>query len=286
MDRVVGPPMSRRDVLLAGLAALAPGAVRYANQRTQENLRNIGAELGRRAQRAYDRWRTPLPEERSRKQRRVQGPTKQPIMSYRRQPRRMKWGHIKNCVEFKSNDGNVNQQIGTTSGEAVSVISGIAEGTGHDERVGTRAFVSSIDVKLWLTSDTSTPDDHCDFARVMLVQDKQANGATSLTIGDLLDTASAYDKTTAFRNLENTQRFKVLYDKRFKLSSYTTAGPNCQSVNIHKKFPGGLRVTYDTSDTAGTSIKSNDVWLVFVANHATEANNPYVAGTYRVRYTD
>lgn len=195
------------------------------------------------------------------------------------------WSHLKNCVEMKSHDITAaNAQITGVTGIVASLMQGIEQGNLYSERQGRKVFVSSLALNLNLEQDDAGGVFGCNFFRVLVVADKQAQ-ATAPAYADVMDVASVSDITLAFRNLENTGRFSILYDKRHMTSSTATAGPTCRLIKVFKKWKSGLHVTYDTTDINGTDIKTNDIWLIVVGDNATAANG-WMAYNCRIRYTD
>lgn len=203
----------------------------------------------------------------------------------------------------KDNQGSILAAVGNTT----SLVAGIAQGNGYENRVGSKTYIHSLDIKATLGGDTASliAERDCDIARIVLFVDRQANGTTP-TWADLMDTrtTSINNLTDAFRNLENTSRFQVLFDKRYMLASGIfladtpdQAGqwksPGCKLVHIHKEFRQPLVVTYDDKEAApagqdGSSphIRTNNIWIIAVADGNNSADNPKFGFTCRLRYTD
>ncbi len=85
----------------------------------------------------------------------------------------------------------------------------IPQNTGESARIGRKVTLTSIAIRINLriaeyTNATRT----CDTVRIMLVLDKQCNGAEALSSAILEGTQ--YDE---FRKLESKNRFRVMYDK-------------------------------------------------------------------------
>lgn len=209
--------------------------------------------------------------------------------------------HARKCVELKYFDTNVEMDTtntptdyaadddnsicllntstgiagGTTDYGAAS--SGIQIGSGVNQRVGARLYIWSILVKINMFSANTGNRD----ARVVLIYDKESNG-TRPTWADVFEQAA--DQRLAVRNLENSKRFMLLFDRHMTLS-YT--GNLTKDITIYKKFKQPLRVDYDheaTGTTSGdsTQIKKGNLWLFFNPS-STACGNKVVA---RVRYTD
>ena len=123
-----------------------------------------------------------------------------------------------------------------------------------------------------------------DMHRIVVYWDKQCNGAAA-TAAQLFD-SNGNTNITAFRNLENVGRFRILYDKVHTMSSLGevagTAIPRVKQFNMYKK----VNIPLDFSGATGAiaEIRSNNVGvLVFSQNTAANVVMSYIA---RVRYTD
>ena len=87
----------------------------------------------------------------------------------------------------------------------------IPQGDGESERIGRKIVVTNVLVHGSINTDTT---DEGQQVRIMLVQDKQANGAVFNT-GQVLAQLSYQ----AFREMENIERFVVLYDKTITMTA-------------------------------------------------------------------
>ncbi len=161
-----------------------------------------------------------------------------------------------------------------------SNISGVAQGIGESQRIGRKYTITSIHIRCLVHTAASEaqPNPQSAFrGRICLVLDTQTNGA-QLTATDVMDGGLTND-FLAFRNLQFTKRFKVLWDKSFVLTpigqvndgavdkfsngSYTT---NIMSYN--KNFTRGLNVLCDGTSAAVASITDNSLHIIGVGNSA------------------
>lgn len=154
-----------------------------------------------------------------------------------------------------------------TTGIATELTSAIAQGTAYDERIGRKIKLHSIDLRGHFTYTPTAITDGDANVRVVLVLDKQTNGAL-YTAGSLFhDTAHTF--YTHF-NVENNQRFTILYDKVFRLpienenTAAGTPGSVEKPFHIRKKLNHVLE--FDTS-VAGTiaDLKSNSLSMYTVS---------------------
>lgn len=154
----------------------------------------------------------------------------------------------------------------------------VTQGTQQIQRNGRKIWLKKVSFNLALQtqphSGTSTGDDHVAY-RLMLVQDKRANGSgTSMT--QVVSSAN----TLTFRNRDNLDRFVVIYDKLhiiniplvvdFDATTYTRP-PVERLMPIRKVWPGkGLMIEYNEGNTTGvTSARArNNLTLIGFQAHA------------------
>lgn len=153
-------------------------------------------------------------------------------------------------------------------------------------RVGRKVTLKSIAMRGTVvlpaaTGATSTDD----VVRIILVQDKQCNGA-AMGVTDLLETATA----DSFNNLSNKSRFRVLFDKKVRVQAQGAVASGAaftyaeQRVHWEKYIKLNMPIEYDNSATTGATatIRSNNITALVISTDGTAL----VAWTCRVRYTD
>lgn len=187
-------------------------------------------------------------------------------------------------------------QIDGALGLKKSLIDGIAQGNNYDKRVGSKVFIHSIDIKGRLCGDNVTlgteESKECDAVRIVLLIDQQSNG-TSPEFAEVFNTTLANTPVDAYRNLQNTQRFQILYDKRHTVmpgnsSAAAFQTPGMKLIHIHKELKG---VTVQYNDIAlqsglNAQIRTNNLWLYCIADSTTTSENPKWQFNARLRYTD
>lgn len=179
-------------------------------------------------------------------------------------------------VEFKNHDNLI--VTGTNVGDATGVItqlSNIAQGDTTISRDGSQCKIVSILIKGFVEIHASATNT---VVRLMLIQDKQTNEAIYAT-SDLLSDVSTVDSVVASRNLDNTHRFRILWDKQITLSN---TGQGIKFFNFYKKVQILLR--YDNAAAAITSLTQNSLSLLRISNEAT--NEPGIVANIRVRFID
>lgn len=176
-------------------------------------------------------------------------------------------------VEYKCHDTQLSS-LAITTVATIHALTNVAQGDTTNERDGNQMKITR---NLLRYSVVGGPADDT-LIRVMLVLDKQTNGAL-YAISDLLQDTSVTDIIISPLNLDNKFRFRVLYDRVHSLSS---EGKN--SINVSKMFKMGLRIRFDANDQMITDLTSYSLSFVAVANQAT--NTPNLTLFNRVRFVD
>ncbi len=168
-------------------------------------------------------------------------------------------------------------------------LNGIAQGDGEEERIGRIAWIHSIHIK-GLIFDVGRDNQAApinDYSvRLALVLDTQTNAAVP-TPSDVFDILQSQD-LLAFRNLQHTHRFKVLWDRIFVISktnvgqgAITLFGSSGDSriFSVNKVFKPPLKVQFKLGTPVIGAITDNSLHLMGIATST--ADTPQV--TYQVR---
>lgn len=174
-----------------------------------------------------------------------------------------------------------------TTGEvpATGQLNLIPQGINESERIGRKITIKRIDTRL-LIQAKATATFVGSIVRICLVQDQQCNGAAATYSGvnGVLDT----DIVTAFRNLENTNRFKILKDWYFAHEPHAGApgANNLWQRTLRFGTSCNIPIEWDSSATTGVigTIRSNN--LFFICRSSKDDDGLQVLGTTRIRYTD
>ncbi len=176
-------------------------------------------------------------------------------------------------------------------GTALS-LSSIAQGDGESQRDGRQVQLLSVHLKGWLdmaqTEAVTAPSDG-GIARLILVLDKQTNGA-QLNAEDVVTVTT--NDVNAWRNLQNSQRFRILKDQRFEFKPY---GATQEAANLfsgalvrhpfefHVVFKKPIPVNFSGTTAVVASIVDNSIHLIGCSTAAgTFSCN--IAYTSRVRF--
>lgn len=168
-------------------------------------------------------------------------------------------------MERKLHDLDLDDAVIASGMNVFGPLLTIAEGNGEEQRVGRKIVVTNIGWRFNINiPNTAVGTETTDTVRVMLVLDKQCNGAMAAST-DIL----AANDWQAFNKLSNTMRFNILMDRTYTIN--TTAGSGRGSTDtlsygecdMHDSFfkKCSIRIEYDSSATSGTigSIRSNNI---------------------------
>lgn len=170
---------------------------------------------------------------------------------------------------------------GDNSTGMVQSICLIAQGTTDQTRIGTKLIVRNINIRWWATLDSQTTGPNGQLVRLMVVQDLQANGAQA-AVTDVLKSANQ----SAFRNLDNDERFKVLYDKWQTINPTAQNAATSSALNVsqlkkvNKKCYIPIVISSTTNDIA--NVKSNNIFVLGIATGAVSN----ISAQCRIKFTD
>ncbi len=161
----------------------------------------------------------------------------------------------------------------------------IDQGTGDSNRVGRKVIVRSMHMRYSVSlPNTSAGGSTSDILRIIVYQDKQANGATA-AVTDILEAANIF----SFNNLSNKGRFRSLMDKTHNIGSTTGAGNGTTNVfgkkeehyDWHSKDLS-IPLEYKGTGNAIADLTSNNIGILAVS----EGGLATLETNVRVRFTD
>ncbi len=160
----------------------------------------------------------------------------------------------------------------------------IAQGTTEDTRIGRKITITSMHMyAVCEIKETTDSRFAAEIIRVIIFQDKQANGALPAVLDLMEDT-----DMLSFRNLSNSGRFIFHYDEFHNVNA--TAGRDtgfarnhAPVIEFHKDV--SIPIEYDSSATTGvvTSIRSNNIGLLLMSLDVTIGN---FESRFRFRFID
>ncbi len=213
--------------------------------------------------------------------------TKRGLLMKRRELNRLRRdvNVLKSNVDLKFNDIANNDSVVATTGIVILAFT-IADGNTQSQKDGLKITIKSIRIRYQLKLPaTSTIADGTDICRILLVKDKQCNGALP-AVSDIL----AGTDIQNHKNLENSKRFTILSDRTITINSLGSHGngstnstlPASKSWQYFKRM--NLPILYNNSGTTGAigTINSNCLYNVFIS----EFGKCGIEATVRVRYAD
>lgn len=200
-------------------------------------------------------------------------------------------------IELKFRDNlltleNFTTAWATKNPTAPNCLGAVDTGTGESNRQGRKCFIHGLYIKGTVdleAAEGATAPYVDEFARICLVLDTQTNGA-ELTATDVME-SPATDALFAFRKLENTARFKVLWDRIIRLPANCMAHDQNQfarqgcrrNFKIMKTFKPPLTIQYSATATPPTVAQITDTSLHIIGIASTStAELSYIA---RFRFT-
>lgn len=191
------------------------------------------------------------------------------------------WNRRRGMSELKATDVTIANTSPSSTGSVV-LLNGIAAGDDYTNRDGRKIMMKSILMRLCLKADTTQSSTVGEVLRVIVVYDRQCNGV-ALTGANVLQSAV----WNAPVNLDNRERFKILYDNTLTVPGwYVAAGnltggsPTIRNIKVFKKL--NLDVTYSgTANTVG-SIATGSLYLLTFSQY----NKAWMDYYIRVRFTE
>ena len=164
-------------------------------------------------------------------------------------------------------------------------LNNIAQGVGESERVGRKVIVRSIHCRLYINlAGTSDVDDTDEVIRVVAFLDKQTNGLAVYS-----DAVMKNTEYNVFRNMNNTDRFRVLWDKTIPMNAqsgaYNGATDKFGSTGKWLYFNKKVNIPIEFSGSTGQTIEIRSNSLNFYLTAKSGGNCSYRAD-WRIRYTD
>lgn len=187
--------------------------------------------------------------------------------------------------EKKVVDTTIAAYAANTTG-SITLINGAASGADFTQRIGRKQKNVSIQTRGSIAADATGPT-NAQMARFMMVYDCQPNGALP-AITDVLLEATA----TSMMNLNNRDRFKVIWDKQFALAPFNTAaaapvavgGPSSHQLNVFRKID--LETVYDGTTAGIADIQTGSIFFLSIGTAAAGTGDAQMLASHRVRFTD
>lgn len=202
--------------------------------------------------------------------------------------------NISVAPELKNFDTVTNGDVSSVS--TLACINPITTGTSSLQMLGRRCILKAIQLNYTLAYDTgastisaSLNTNNPTLVRVMLIYDTQPDGALPQGVDILNGFATPLD----FLNLNNTDRFSILYDKWTDMGmcnqvtgaiTYTqTVGPLSFTDSVYKK----CSMLFEGPSTAGmVGISHGAVYLMYMCDRPVTNTQVVIRAATRVRFAD
>ncbi len=192
-------------------------------------------------------------------------------------------------IELKFHDVDCDDNVIAAGAQVVvASLNIIAQGTTESERIGRRVVIKKIGFRYDISlPNTASASQTFDTVRIMVVHDKQCNGATADDL-DVLEDADFQ----SFNNLSNKKRFTVLMDRTHSVQSVAGSGrgstdtlsyaAGVDSYTWYKDV--NITIEYDNSVTTGAIESQRSSNLLFMT--AGRAGFAGIIGNMRLRFHD
>lgn len=215
--------------------------------------------------------------------RRGTGPLRAPLATRGFGP--ISYGRRLNNPELKYVDNAANDQ-GILAGGSLVLMNGVATGTDVTNRVGRKIMMKNMRVYVNMFNAGGTAQSYPIgvSGKISLVYDSQPNGGAAPTYTTIYKTAHPGSPL----NLDNRDRFKVLWTKNFVITSYTIAASNLTAGSPTNVTRAGykkcnLPVIFGGIGNTQGDIQTGAVYLTAVVDANNGAAFDY---NVRIRYID
>ncbi len=189
--------------------------------------------------------------------------------------------------ELKFHDVDLDDAVISNTGTVTPTIAIIPQGVTESTRNGRKCTIKQIqwryEVALPEVADAATPAAG-DTGRIIMFLDKQANGATA-AVTDILEAA----EMRSYRNLSNSGRFQILYDKMQSLvytSMASETSGNVSQAEVHREgqFYKKCNIPMEYNSTTGAigEIRSNNIGVLLISVNGAMT----FLSKIRLRFTD
>lgn len=151
--------------------------------------------------------------------------------------------------ERKLLDTQINN-VAFTAVPIITQLTNVAQGNSDSTRIGSKITIVGIEMRYLANSDITGN------VRVLLVQNRQANGAT-ITAAELFQDATAIDAVVSVFHKDFRRKFRILYDKVHNFSNNST-----NSISVHKYLKCNIPIRYDANVGDITDLQSNSLSYV------------------------
>lgn len=191
------------------------------------------------------------------------------------------YGRFGQGQENKFLDTVVNTSLPAATGSIINAgtINVIPQGDTQSQREGRIATITSIQFRMRAILASAAEASPEDSLRIIVYLDQQCNGATA-TVAQILQTTSFLSPY----NLENSGRFRILYDK---VTTYNVTAGATTAYNTPIKYlkwykKCNIPIVFDNTATTGAiaTIRTNNIGVMMITESALMSVDQY----YRLRF--
>jgi len=160
--------------------------------------------------------------------------------------------------------------LGVTSAMQLTLINGLAQGTGGDDRIGRDVYNEFVDLRYQINTNANVPE----VVRVLVVYDKTCRGS-SFASSDLFATTTATFLPVSNFNADNLGvRFRILYDRTHDNLPPTTTAIATRSYRARVPVKSKSHY-YDIAGATIAAIDAGSLFLVYVSYSAASSTISY-----------
>ncbi len=190
-----------------------------------------------------------------------------------------------------------NLAVGTTlltSSFGGKCMNAIPQGNAQSNRIGKKYAVTGIFARLSMFLDKEDVGSigHTESVRIIIFVDKANNSIDKTNASGLLVANTGFEQALAYRNMDNTVRYRVLFDQWIPLTG-TTGQYDLNKWSVHKdafieinlpKIWVPVQASSPTGAT-GTSIQSGAIYCAAISSDAASGNSQ-IHGDIKVHFKD
>ncbi len=193
---------------------------------------------------------------------------------------------LKSNADWKFKDTIVDDAIVSATGTVQPQIFTIGNGDTANQKDGLKIVIKKVSCRFQFTLPSATDKDAAaDTLRIMLLKDKQANGALP-AVSAILTGTDIQD----FREPPNKRRFSVIFDKTISLNANGGFGNGTTNTTLFKSISWQFNkrmnfpIYYNNTVSTGAiaQINSNNLVMLYISQDGLCG----VLATVRVEYTD
>lgn len=179
----------------------------------------------------------------------------------------------------------------------VTLINGLREGTGENERIGKKVFWRSLYINGYYSHVLGVFTNDICYSRMIVLYDRSPNSSAVLPavtdiLRDVIYTSAVNTDYESGINIDYKDRYVILRDDRRMLppvlatlgSSFATATNEDLKIKEYIKVNLETQFSGDTAPMTITQINTGAIYLIFLSNFATTVWTPNV--NCRFRYSD